>query len=291
MDITILIPSIILSIGLFMFLASILKLPTKRHINSLSRFNKKDRNLLDIKEDICLTMANYIEKFIKLDKAKKEKLKRNLRVANIKKTEENYVAYAIANGLFWLIFFIIISLTVNKFAFFVGIIFSIKIYFNCVNEAQNKIKETREDIEREMYRFANTTEQESKNHRDVIKIFENFKESTNENFKREIENLLVDMRLTSYETALIRFENSINSTMLSEVVRGLIGMLNGDDNTEYFRMLTYKFKNFELNRLEKEAQKIPGKVTKFSMLMMVCMLLICAVSITLQIVNSAGTFS
>lgn len=97
------------------------------------------------------------------------------------------------------------------------------------------------------------------------------------------------MRLTSYETALIRFENSINSTMLSEVVRGLIGMLNGDDNSEYFRMLSYKFKNFELNRLEKEAQKIPGKVRKFSMLMMFCMILLCAVAITLQIVDSAGT--
>ncbi len=289
MDITLLIPSILLSIGTFMFFAGILKLPTKRHISSVKNFNTTAKSISDIKEDFCLNIANRIEKFIKLEKSKKEKLKRNLRIANIKKTEENYVAYAIANSIFWLLSFIILSLIFNKFLIFVGIMFGIKIYFDCINEAQNKIKETRENIEKEMYRFASTIEQESKNHRDVIKIFENFKTGTNESFKREIENLLVDMRLTSYETALIRFENSINSTMLSEVVRGLIGMLNGDDNTEYFRMLSYKFKSFELNRLEKEAQKIPGKVTKFSMLMMVCMLLLCAVAITLQIVNNAGT--
>ena len=289
MDIALLIPSILLSIGIFMILASILKLPTKRHISSVKNFNTNAKSISDIKEDICLSISNHIERFIKLEKSKKEKLRRNLRVANIKKSEENYVAYAIANSIFWILSFIILGLIVNKLLIFVGIIFSIKIYFNYINEAQNKIKETRESIEREMYRFTSTIEQESKNHRDVIKIFENFKMSTNEHFKREIENLLVDMRLTSYETALMRFENSINSTMLSEVVRGLIGMLNGDDNSEYFRMLSYKFKNFELNRLEKEAQKIPGRVTKFSMLMMVCMILLCAVAITLQIVNNAGT--
>lgn len=289
MDITILIPSVLLSFGIFMTFASILKLPTRRYISSVKNFNTTAKSISDMKESFCLNIANNIERFIKLEKSKKEKLKKNLRIANIKKTEENYVAYAIANSIFWFLSFAILSLIFNKFLIFVGIIFAIKIYFNCLNEAQNKIKETRENIEKEMYRFASTIEQESKNHRDVIKIFENFKTGTNENFKREIENLLVDMRLTSYETALIRFENSINSTMLSEVVRGLIGILNGDDNTEYFRMLTYKFKNFELNRLEKEAQKIPGKVTKFSMLMMVCMLLLCAVAITLQIVSNAGT--
>lgn len=289
MDITILIPSVLLSFGIFMTFAGILKLPTRRYISSVKNFNTTAKSISDMKESFCLNIANNIERFIKLEKSKKEKLKKILRIANIKKTEENYVAYAIANSIFWFLSFAILSLIFNKFLIFVGIIFAIKIYFNCLNEAQNKIKETRENIEKEMYRFASTIEQESKNHRDVIKIFENFKTGTNENFKREIENLLVDMRLTSYETALIRFENSINSTMLSEVVRGLIGILNGDDNTEYFRMLTYKFKNFELNRLEKEAQKIPGKVTKFSMLMMVCMLLLCAVAITLQIVSNAGT--
>lgn len=289
MEIALLMPSIMLSIGTFMTLSSILKLPTGRHIASLKKFNKDVKTIMDIKEDLCINIANHIEKFIKLEKSKKEKLKRNLKVANIKKTEENYVAYAISNGIVWFLIFVILSLFIGKYLIFIGIIFGIKIYFKCINNAQNKIRETRQNIEKEMYRFASTIEQESKNHRDVIKIFENFKIGTNESFKREIENLLVDMRLTSYETALIRFENSINSTMLSEIVRGLIGMLNGDDNSEYFRMLSYKFKNFELNRLEKEAQKIPGKVRKFSMLMMFCMILLCAVAITLQIVDSAGT--
>ncbi len=48
--------------------------------------------------------------------------------------------------------------------------------------------------------------------------------------------------------------------MLSDAVRGLIGVLRGDDGAVYFRMLSYDFKALELQRLKSKAQKIPPKI-------------------------------
>ena len=81
------------------------------------------------------------------------------------------------------------------------------------------------------------------------------------------------MRSSNYEAALTRFEARLNSPMLSDVVRGLIGVLRGDDSTVYFQMLAHDFKQIELQRLKAQAQKIPPKIRVSSFVMLVCFLL------------------
>ena len=58
------------------------------------------------------------------------------------------------------------------------------------------------------------------------------------------------MRSSSYEAALTRFEARLNSPMLSDVVRGLIGVLRGDNSVVYFQMLAHDFKQIELQKLK-----------------------------------------
>ena len=134
-----------------------------------------------------------------------------------------------------------------------------------------------------------TIEQELKNSRDVLSIVEKLqKERRGKNFANELEILAADMRSSSYEAALTRFEARINSPMLSDVVRGLIGVLRGDDGAMYFQMLSHDFKQMELQRLKKEAQKIPPKIRVYSFVMLVCFMLIYIVVILMQILTSMG---
>ena len=92
-------------------------------------------------------------------------------------------------------------------------------------------------------------------------------------FGEELGVLVADMRSSSYEAALTRFEARLNSPMLSDVVRGLIGVLRGDNSVVYFQMLAHDFKQLELQKLKSEAQKIPPKIRVFSFLMLMCFLL------------------
>jgi flagellar protein FlaJ len=91
-----------------------------------------------------------------------------------------------------------------------------------------------------------------------------------EDFAAELDILTADMRSSSYEAALTRFEARFNSPMLSDITRGLIGVLRGDDGGCTFQMLSHDMKQLELQRLKAQAMKIPPKIRVFSFAMLMC---------------------
>lgn len=101
--------------------------------------------------------------------------------------------------------------------------------------------------------------------------------------------MCADMRSSSYEAAMTRFEARINSPQLSDIVRGLIGVLRGDDGSIYFQLLAYDFKQMELRKLKAEAEKIPPKIKVFSFVMLVCFLFTYLAIIGFEILKSLGT--
>jgi tight adherence protein C len=96
------------------------------------------------------------------------------------------------------------------------------------------------------------------------------------------------MRSSSYEAALTRFEARINSPMLSDITRGLIGVLRGDDGAMYFQMLAHDMKQLELQRLKARAMKIPPKIRVFSFIMLMCFLMTYIAIIVYEILRSLG---
>ena len=62
-----------------------------------------------------------------------------------------------------------------------------------------------------------------------------------------------------------------------------------DDGAMYFQMLAHDFKQMELQRLKKEAQKIPPKIRVFSFVMLMCFLATYLVIIVMEIIKSMGT--
>ena len=166
-------------------------------------------------------------------------------------------------------------------------------YFRCLpscscfyketRKAEELVREKREQIEGELYRFVSTITQELKNSRDVLSMLEHYKENAGEMFQKELDIVCADMRSSSYEAALTRFEARLNSPQLSDVVRGLIGVLRGDDGAVYFQMLTHDFKQAELQRLKAKAAKI------FSFAMLLCFLATYFAIIGYEIIKSMGT--
>ena len=162
------------------------------------------------------------------------------------------------------------------------------VYLREAGKADEMLRTKREEIESEMSRFASTIEQELKNSRDVLSILENYKKNAGEKFAQELDIVCADMRSSSYEAALTRFEARLNSAQLSDVVRGLIGVLRGDDGRMYFQMLSHDLKQVELQRLKAKAAKIPPKIRVFSFIMLACFMLTYIVIILYQIVTSMG---
>ena len=98
-------------------------------------------------------------------------------------------------------------------------------------------------------------------------------------YKRQ-DQTIADMKTGNYENALIRFETRIGSPMLSDVIRGLIGVLRGDDQRMYFKMITFDMRQIEQNNLKKEAAKHPKKIQRYSMMMLICIMIIYLVAVS-----------
>lgn len=202
-------------------------------------------------------------------------------------TPEVYAAYAFVKaGTVFLL--VIPCLLILPLIAPLVVFLAVLVYFKEARRADERLKEKRDEIESELPRFVATIEQELKNSRDVLSIIENFKSNAGKAFSQELDVLTADMRSSSYEAALTRFAARLNSPQVSDVVRGLIGVLRGDNGAVYFQMLSHDFKQLELQRLKRKAQKIPPKIRVFSFVMLLCFLLTYLAVIAVQVMQSLG---
>lgn len=279
--------TILVAIGMYMILADILKLPTRRTTKAITVVDKREKKKTKNFEVFINEIAMKIGHFIRLTDYNKRKLTATLKSSDIKLSPETYIARAwLKAGLTLL--FVVPALLIFPLIFPVILFLSIAIYFKEIRSADDAVKERREDIEYELPRFVATLTQEFKVSRNVLSILETFKQNAGTSFKKELEITVADMKSGSYESALTRFEARIGSSRLSDVIRGLIGVLRGDDGVVYFQMLTHDLKQMEIQRLKTLAMKRPGKIRKYSFAMLFSFMLMYLSVMFIEIISTLG---
>ena len=281
---------LLLAIGLFLISADLLKLPsiaTQMAMLSAGKQGKEKAKTVDV---LLMGWAVKLAKYIPMDEYKKSRIKNTLNAAGMNLTPEEFISSAILkSGIIAIL--IIPCLMILPLIAPILMFISIIIYFKEIRKADEILKIKKEKIEVELPRFVATITQELKASRDVLSIIENYKKNAGKEFADELDILTADMRSSSYEAALTRFEARINSPMLSDITRGLIGVLRGDDGSMYFQMLSHDMKQLELQRLKAQAMKIPPKIRVFSFVMLMCFLMTYMAIIVYEIIRSlSGMF-
>lgn len=278
---------ILFAFGLFSILADILKLPTsatrKAMLTATKQSNKKVKNIDAFIGGLAVKLAKYIP----VDEYKSKRMKNTLNAAGLNQSPQEFIAFALVkSGMIAVL--VIPCLLILPLLSPVLIFLAVMVYFKEIKKADEMMKSKREKIEMELPRFTATITQELKASRDVLSMLENNKKNASKDFANELDILTADMRSSSYEAALTRFEARLNSPMLSDITRGLIGVLRGDDGAMYFQMLSHDMKQLELQRLKAKAMKIPPKIRVFSFIMLMCFLMTYMAIIVYEIVNSLG---
>lgn len=277
-----------LAMGLYFILADLLKVPKLATERPLLSFQKSERNAAKSFENILLGLSMKLSKFIRLDDHKRRRLTRTLAAAEIDMTPELYTANSLIKPA-------IISLLIVPCTFILPIlspvllILAVLVYFKESRKAEEIVRKKTDKIEGELPRFAATIEQELTATRDILRILESYRHHAGEDFARELSVLTADMRSSSFEAALVRFEARLGSAAVSNIVRGLIGVLRGDDGRMYFQMLSRDLKQAELRRLKAKAEKIPPKIRVFSFVLLACFMLTYVVVLASQIIGAMGT--
>lgn len=277
----------LLATGLFFLAASFLKLPTIGTAKAMLNTGRREKKAARSVEAYLMTLAVRLARYIRMDEYKRGRMANILNATGMGMTPEVYQAYALTKAGAVLLG-IVPCLLVFPLLSPVLVFMAVMVYFKETQKADERLKAKRGQIESELPRFVSTVEQELKSSRNVLGMLENFKRNAGPVFAGELDVLVADMRSSNYEAALVRFEARLNSPMLSDVVRGLVGVLRGDDGAMYFQMLAHDFKQLELQKLKAEAQKIPGKIRVFSFLMLMCFLLTYLAIIGYVILTSLG---
>ena len=277
----------LLALGLFFIAADFLKLPrlaTQRAMLSVGRQEKKQARSM---EALLMGWAVKLAPHIHMDEYKRSRLKNTLNAAGMGMTPEVYSSFAILKASVILLGIIPCLLVLPMLApviLFLGI----AVYFKEIRRADERLGEKRGEVEAELPRFVATITQELAASRDVLSMVESYKRNAGQTFAAELDILTADMRSGSYEAALTRFEARFNSPLLSDIIRGLIGVLRGDNGVAYFQMLSHDMKQLELQRLKAQAMKIPPKIRVFSFLMLMCFLMTYLAIIVYEITTSLG---
>lgn len=277
----------LIGIGLFFVLADMYGLPyykTDKAVESLSKQQKEKASFLDVwlKE-----LATWLAKHLKLNEFKKAQLESDLKTAQMNITPEMFKANAVVKSLLVGIF-AIPMLFVFPLLSPVVIFLAIFLYNREIKSVGRRIKEKRAKIEYELPRLVFTIDKTLKHSRDVLNMIESFAENAGPEMKHELNITAADMRSGNYEAAITRLESRVGSAQMSDVCRGLIGILRGDDTAMYWASLSIKFNDIQRQQLRLEAQKVPRKVKRLSMCLLFCFMLIYIVVILEQIMSSLG---
>ena len=249
--------------GSYFILAEVFKVPTYRTSRAILTVGKKQKKQARSSDAFIMELSGKIARFLPMDEYKKRKLAATLRSAEIPMTPELYMAQAhVKAGLIFVC--IIPCLLTVPLLFPVFLVLGIGTFFSESGKAEKMVKKRREEIEFELPRFVATITQELMASRDILSMLETYQKNAGPALRNELAITTADMRTGNYEAALTRLEARVSSAMLSDVVRGLIGCIRGDDGVTFFRMLSHDMKQLEVQRLKRLAMERPPKIRRYS---------------------------
>ena len=278
---------ILFGTGLFFILADAFSIPyykTSKAVASISKLQKEKTSALELWfKDI----ATWLAKVLPMNPFKKSQLESDLRTAQMDISPEMFRANAIVKAM---LVGVMVIPTVLIFPLLCPVVLflAVFLYMLEIKSVSKRIQGKRTKIEYELPRLVFNIEKTLKHSRDVLYMLESYAKTAGPELKHELGITAADMRSGNYEAAITRMESRVGSSMMSDVCRGLIGILRGDDTQMYWASLAIKFSDAQRQQLRLQAQKVPRKVKRLSMCLLVCFMMIYIVVILSQIVNSLG---
>ena len=250
--------------GIGFLLAERLKLPSRaasRAMHSMGRNRKDKPNPLTL---LMRELSGRLAGKLRLNDYRRAQLEADLRTGDMTQTPEQFVAENIVRAGMVAVLAIPVAF-VSKFLAVLLLVAAVLLYRLGSMTLRKKIGARRARIELELPRFVANIEKTLPHSRDVLAMLESYRAGAGEEFGRELDITVADMRSGNDEAALTRLEARVGSSALSDVVRGLIGILHGEDNSVYWANLSLKFSEAGRQNLRERAGKLTQRVRRLTL--------------------------
>lgn len=274
-------------IGFYLILADLVRLPHTKASKAVNNLAKMQRDRVSAVDIWLGSIAATIAKHMHLSDFKKQDLSADLRTAQIDMSPEQYTANAIVRAL------LIAILAIPAYFIFplmtpVVLLLAFVVYRMNIRKVTGAIKIKRARIENDLPKLVAVIEQKIQYQRSIVDILEDFQKHAGTELKHELAITIADMRSGNEEEAITRLDGRVGSPMMSDVCRGFVTLIHGDVATVYWSSLKMKFDDIQRQRLRAEADKIPRKVRRLSLVMLLCFMLMYIVIIVTQITGNLG---
>ena len=274
-----------IAVGLFLIFCDIFKVPTYKTSKTLigmeKHFENKESRINTGLEEVAV----WITKYVHIRDYKKAQMQADLNTARMSITPERFVANCIVKAGVLAVLGLPM-LPIVPFISLVALLFAVIYFFILQRDLRKRVDEHRKAVEFELVQMIFAIERVLLHSRNVIQMLENYREIANKDMKQELDITLADMRSGNQEQAISRMEIRIGSMMMSDVCRGLISVIRGDDTTAYWISLQQKFTENQRDILKQKVAKIPAKVNRLSMGMLFAFLALWLGAIILQMADS-----
>lgn len=279
------ITGILVGFSFFLILCDLFKVPTYRTSMTMIGMEKQNKTENSRINSTLDDIAKWLSTKLRIRDFKKAQMQANLNSARMTISPEMYMAQCIIKAALVALLSILVF-PVFPAGGFVVIVIAVLYYFSLMQELSKKVNAHRKAVEYELVRMIFTIERTLLHDRNVIVMLQNYREIAGPDMKQELDVTLADMLSGNHEQAISRLEVRVGSMMMSDVCRGLISVIRGNDTTAYWVNLHQKFMEHQRSILRGKAEKIPQKIGRLSMVLLFSFMALWLGALILQMVDA-----
>lgn len=282
------ISALLCGVGIFLILSS--KLPSLyAPARKALRFRAPKR--LTQSQVLQNQLAEKIEPMLDLDPIKRSGTELLLQSLGHPETPELFCARAIAKSVFMAgICSVLLFLSV-PLGLFAMLCIAVSYYKQQTSSLEKELAEKRAAIERELPQFASTICQSLGTTHEVSAILRSYRRVCGPTLAGEIDKTLNDIVTGNAERAIRALESRIASPKLGQITRGLLAVMRGDDQRQYFSILADELRRSQDEAVERELLQRPQKLYPYMGALFVFFILMIGISLGADLINSFKALS
>lgn len=273
------------AVGFFLLLAALYGAPSAKQAAAAHWISHRPKQKKISLEDRAILLVSQM--LLKLPlKSQLQSLQTILDNGLLNVSAEIYLARCIVKTLTLMIVSLIGSILMPPIAL-VALVAPVATYFDARKKVEEVSVKFRTKIEQDLPQFISSILVDISSG-DVVRMIRNYLPYAAPELKKELQITVADMESGNYERALLRLDGRVRSPYVSSVVRGLIGITRGNNESSYFTLLSHDIRQAEIARMKQEALKAQPKFGAASMILLLSVLVLIMGILVLDLVASSG---
>lgn len=280
---------VLVSFGAYMLIQRVLWLPRSSSLYAIRRLSGKKKSLNNLMDKLLAPFVDWLSRILPMSGYKQKLLQADLERLGLDITPQQYLGKTIAQSLFMSIIglaFVPLGVPLLSLLTMVAALLA---YFRSTQSVRQKVSKLNKQIEAELPRTVESLIYSLQDNRDLISFFEHYRKVAGRALAKELDRLILMMKIGNHELALRQFEARLAIPQLSALVSILCGVHQGVDQKTSLLILEQDIRTKQRETMRREMEKRPGRIKAASFILTVLMILMFMVPLVLMILSNLKT--